>query len=172
MNNSTFLWFLRILSMILIITSITSLAVSAYMFGMNSMFAGGVGGSIGPKKPLYMELATKGDVIEVQISVGDIKNITNISIYFDGEKIKPNIVNEGGVPVIDNTINTNSIGIHIIKVVSPTNTWCNMYYKPVGISQVYAMILFIYMGIGIGIQIYIQYKKRKIIEDCVSSRIR
>jgi len=159
--NPRILWFLRILSTVLIIASVVSLSISVYMVKVNPGMSGGISGSIGPEKPLVFNLVTKGDVIEVRIEVGDMRNITKISLYFDGEKITPNIVNKSGRPMIDNIINTKTIGIHTIKVESTTETWCDLSYGYAGLSTIYLLTLFTYIAIGAAIKAYLHLHKRK-----------
>ena len=162
MTKNTIFWFLRILSIILIIIFIISSSVSIYECNIpgSSM---GTSGPIGPNNanPIVIKLATRGEVIEVKIQVGDIKNITNMSIFFDGKEIPLRIVNNTGIPLIDVVINTRTIGVHTIIIESMAKTWCDISIYWIGISTLYMTILSIYLAIGVALQIIVRILKKK-----------
>ena len=155
-------WFLKILSIILITISVLSSSISIYESNTAGSFAG-ISGPIGPndKNSTVIKLATRGEIIEMKIQVGDIKNITEMSIFFDGKEIPLRIVNNTGIPIIDVIINTRTIGLHTIIIESMAKTWCDVSLYWVGISTLYMTILSIYLAIGVALQVIVRILKKK-----------
>lgn len=123
------------IGLILVVSSIIGLV--AFIGELHSPILNGDIGGVEPDRPYVREISTKGTPLVVTVEPFGPGDLT---IYLDGEEITPG-----------HRIETNDVGLHELRVTSPTTTLFQLYVHNDGVGTPALALLLFYLVLGTAI---------------------